>query len=67
MAGLWHRFLAAIGAGKTETDVSYDPVVQDTRDGGTPGSGSSDLGESPHQKPRNWPPDDSNSDDGGAQ
>jgi hypothetical protein len=66
MARWWHRILAAVGAGKTETDVSYDPVVQDTRDGGTPGAGGSDLGQSPHQKPRNWPPDNSNTADGDA-
>lgn len=61
MADWWSRVLAAIGVGKTETDVGYDPVVQDTRDGGTPGPGGSDLGDSPHQKPRNWPPDDEDS------
>jgi hypothetical protein len=64
MAEWWHRFLAALGVGKTEADASYDPVVQDTRDGGTPGPGGSDLGESTHQKPRNWPPDDRITGDG---
>ena len=54
MAGLISRFLAAIGAGgrKTEADVSYDPAVQDQTDGGTPGSGGSDLDSMPEQPPR---------------
>lgn len=58
MAEWWDKVLAMFGAGKAETDVSYDPVVQDTRPGGDPGPGDSDLGDSPHQKPRNWSPDD---------
>jgi len=39
------RFPAAIGAGrhKAEADVSYNPVVDDNADGGTPGPGGSDL------------------------
>jgi hypothetical protein len=46
MAGWISRFLAAIGArGKAEADVSYDPAIQDSADGGTPGPGGSDLRE----------------------
>jgi hypothetical protein len=47
-----------MGKGKSETDVGYDPVNQDDRDGGTPGPGGSDLGDSPHQQPKNWKLDD---------
>ncbi len=54
MAGWMNRLLAAIGAGgrKTEADVSYDPAVQDHADGGTPGSGGSDLNETTEEPPR---------------
>ncbi len=45
MSGWVSRSLAAIGAGrhKAEADVSYDPVLDDNVDGGTPGPGGSDL------------------------
>jgi hypothetical protein len=45
MAGLINRFLAAIGAGgrKAESDVSYDPALEQNIAGGTPGAGDSDL------------------------
>jgi hypothetical protein len=54
MSGWVSRFLAAIGAGghKAEADVSYDPAVDDSVDGGMPGTGGSDLdrpAEEPHR------------------
>ena len=54
MSGWVSRFLAAIGAGrhKAEADVSYDPVVDDNADGGTPGPGGSDLGSSTEERGR---------------
>jgi hypothetical protein len=47
MAGLINRFLAAIGAGgrKAESDVSYEPALEQNITGGTPGAGGSDLDE----------------------
>jgi hypothetical protein len=58
MAEWWNRVLAAMGKGKSETDVGYDPVNQDPRGGGEPGPGPSDLADSSHQKPDNWKLDD---------
>src|ERR1700759_2780723 len=63
MAEWWHRFLAAVGVGKAESDVSYDPANQDSRPGGEPGPGGSDLADSAHQKPRNWSLDGGHLDD----
>jgi hypothetical protein len=52
MAGWLNRFLAAIGVrGKAEADVSYDPAVQDSADGGKAGSGGSDLPTTPENTP----------------
>lgn len=54
MGGWMSRVLAAMGVGarKTEADVSYDPVLDDSKGGGTPGPGGSDLDKKPGQPPR---------------
>jgi hypothetical protein len=54
MAQWLSRILAAIGAGsrKAETDVSYEPALEDQTTGGTPGSGGSDLGPQTQASPR---------------
>lgn len=48
------RVLAAMGLGgrKTESDVSYDPVLDDKEGGGVPGPGGSDLGKKAGEPPR---------------
>jgi hypothetical protein len=47
MAELIRRLLAAMGLGghKTESDVSYDPALDEKAGGGKPGPGGSDLRE----------------------
>lgn len=54
MTGWWSRVLAAVGVGghKTESDVSYDPVLDDREGGGAAGAGGSDLGKKPGEPPR---------------
>jgi hypothetical protein len=45
MAGWMHKMLAAIGLGgnKAESDVSYDPALDENATGGEKGAGGSDL------------------------
>ncbi len=45
MAGWMSRFLAAIGIGgnKAESDVSYDPALDEDASGGDKGASGSDI------------------------
>jgi hypothetical protein len=45
MAGLMSKFLNAIGlnGSKAESDVSYDPALDENATGGEKGAGGSDL------------------------
>jgi hypothetical protein len=53
MAKWLNRLLAAMGSGgKAESDVSYDPALDNQAAGGTPGSGGSDLKARTEEPPR---------------